>query len=54
MKNGSIEFVAVMCEKFKTYVQPYVFYEFMNDYDDFGFGGEIRSKRECKKNNSNL
>ena len=28
MKNGSIEFVAVMAEKFRCYVEPYTFYEF--------------------------
>lgn len=27
MKNGSIEFVAVMAEKFKCYVEPYGYYE---------------------------
>ena len=37
MKNGSIEFVAVMAEKFKVYVEPYAFYEFNKDYEDLGF-----------------
>ena len=27
MQNGSIEFVAVMAEKFKCYVEPYAYYE---------------------------
>lgn len=34
MKNGSIEFVAVMAEKFKCYVEPYVYYEFIENYED--------------------
>ena len=42
MKNGSIEFVAVMAEKFKCFVEPYVYYEYNKDYEDFGFG-----IREC-------
>lgn len=31
MRNGSIEFVAVMAEKFKIYVNPYVTYEYVDD-----------------------
>ena len=45
MKNGSIEFVAVMAEKFKCYVEPYVYYEFNKDYEDYGFSSEIISQR---------
>jgi hypothetical protein len=37
MKNGSIEFVAVIAEKFKVYIDPYVFYEYTVDYEDHGF-----------------
>ena len=32
MKNGSIEFVAVMAEKFKAYVKPFVTYEMVIDF----------------------
>lgn len=41
MKNGSIEFVAVIAEKFKCYIEPYVFYEFSEDYEDHGFASKI-------------
>ncbi len=34
MKNGSIEFIAVLAEKFKIYVKPYVNYEYVEDYQD--------------------
>jgi len=37
MKNGSIEFVAVMAEKFKCYVEPYLFYEFTENFEDVGY-----------------
>lgn len=37
MKNGSIEFVAVIAEKFKVYIDPYVFYDYTVDYEDHGF-----------------
>lgn len=47
MKNGSIEFVAVISEKFKTYIQPYVFYDNVKDYEDKGLGGIVISKRVC-------
>lgn len=45
MKNGSIEFVAVMAEKFKCYVEPYAYYEFTQDYEDLGFSIREISKR---------
>lgn len=45
MKNGSIEFVAVMAEKFKIYVEPYSHYEFTQDYEDLGFSIREISKR---------
>jgi hypothetical protein len=32
MKNGSIEFVAVMAEKFKAYVKPYTTFELVIDF----------------------
>lgn len=47
MKNGSIEFVAVMAEKFKCYVEPYVFYEFSENYEDVGYPSEFTSQRGC-------
>lgn len=34
MKNGSIEFVAVMAEKFKIYIKPYINFEYVEDYQD--------------------
>lgn len=40
MKNGSIEFVAVIAEKFKCYIEPYVFYEYSVDYEDHGFASK--------------
>ena len=43
MKNGSIEFVAVMAEKFKCYVEPYIYYEFTENYEDLGFPGDLTS-----------
>lgn len=45
MKNGSIEFVAVMAEKFKTYVEPYAYYELTQDYEDLGFSVREITKR---------
>ncbi len=45
MKNGSIEFVAVMAEKFKVYVEPYVYYELKKDFEDLGFPIREISKR---------
>ena len=42
MKNGSIEFVAVIAEKFKCYIEPYVFYEYSVDYEDHGFASKKR------------
>lgn len=50
MKNGSIEFVAVIAEKFKCYIEPYVFYEYSVDYEDHGFASRnldflIKSQR---------
>jgi len=45
MKNGSIEFVAVMAEKFKCYVEPYVFYEYTENYEDCGYPSELTSPR---------
>lgn len=41
MKNGSIEFVAVIAEKFKCYIEPYVFYEYSVDYEDHGFASKV-------------
>ncbi len=32
MKNGSIEFVAVMAEKFKVHVKPYTTYEMIEEF----------------------
>jgi len=54
MKNGSIEFVAVMAEKFKCYVEPYVYYEFNKDYEDHGFSSEVISSRVRSKNSGTL
>lgn len=48
MKNGAIEFVAVMAEKFKCYVEPYIFYEQMKEYEDLGFSGGLTSKGKRK------
>lgn len=45
MKNGSIEFVAVMAEKFKCYVEPYAYYEHTKDYEDLGYSIREISKR---------
>ena len=45
MKNGSIEFVAVMAEKFKQYVQPFTFYDFQQDYQDLGHTIRETAKR---------
>ena len=50
MKNGSIEFVAVMAEKFKCYVEPYLFYEFTDNFEDVGYPGTIISSRVIPKN----
>lgn len=56
MKNGSIEFVAVIAEKFKCYIEPYVFYEYSVDYEDHGFASNIynnkliSSQRMCTQN----
>ncbi len=47
MKNGSIEFVAVMAEKFKCYVEPYLFYEFTENYEDCGYPSLLTSPRVC-------
>ena len=49
MKNGSIEFVAVMAEKFKCYVEPYVYYEYNKDYEDYGFSSRLTSQRMRQK-----
>ena len=46
MKNGSIEFVAVVAEKFKVYIEPFAYYEFSKDYEDLGFGSELTSSRD--------
>lgn len=45
MKNGSIEFVAVMAEKFKAYVKPFATYEMVIDFQDQGFPIREISKR---------
>ena len=45
MKNGSIEFVAVMVEKFKVYVRPYTKYQHVENYEDLGFSIRESSKR---------
>ena len=50
MKNGSIEFVAVMAEKFKCYVEPYVYYEYTENYEDLGYASNFISKRMLAKN----
>jgi hypothetical protein len=52
MKNGSIEFVAVMAEKFKCYVEPYAYYDLKKDYEDLGFQVRENAKRilEMSKN----
>lgn len=56
MKNGSIEFVAVMAEKFKCYVEPYAYYELTQDYEDLGFSIREIAKRilELCKNKETL
>ena len=54
MKNGSIEFVAVMAEKFKCYVEPYVFYELTENYEDCGYPGELKSQRIRQENFGSL
>ena len=43
MKNGSIEFVAVVAEKFKCYIEPFMYYDFSKDYEDLGFSSWIIS-----------
>ena len=48
MKNGSIEFVAVMAEKFKCYVEPYLFYELVENMEDMGHPSELTSQRVCE------
>ena len=45
MKNGSIEFVAVMAKKFKAYIKPFVNYEFVVNFQDQGFAIREMSKR---------
>jgi hypothetical protein len=45
MKNGSIEFVAVIAEKFKCYIEPYAYYELTQDYEDLGFSIRETAKR---------
>lgn len=56
MQNGSIEFVAVMAEKFKCYVEPYAYYEHTQDYEDLGFSIREIAKRilELCKNKEKL
>lgn len=54
MKNGSIEFVAVVNTKFKKFIQSYVFYEKMKDSDDHGYSSYIISKRVFKKDYPNV
>jgi len=54
MKNGSIEFVAVMAEKFKCYVEPYIYYEFTENYEDLGFPGNLTSPRVLKEDTRSL
>ena len=36
MENGAIEFVAVMAEFFRGYVEPYRYYELDQDDEDMG------------------
>ena len=43
MKNGSIEFVACIAEKFKGYVLPYVNYDHMENYEDHGLASLLNS-----------
>ena len=50
MKNGSIEFVAVMAEKFKCYVEPYAYYDYQKDYEDLGYSSNLISQRKRKEN----
>ncbi len=45
MKNGSIEFVAVMAKKFKAYIKPYLTYELVINFQDQGFPIREISKR---------
>ena len=45
MKNGPIEFVTVMAEKFKCYVEPYIFHEYAENFEDCGFRILLKSKR---------
>ena len=49
MKNGSIEFVAVIAEKFRVYIEPFAYYEFSKDYEDLGFGSGLSSSRNGKE-----
>lgn len=50
MKNGSIEFVAVMAEKFKCYVEPYIYYEYTENFEDLGYPGYLISARMFPQN----
>lgn len=43
MKNGSIEFVACVAEKFKGYITPFTRYEYMEDYEDYGYASNLKS-----------
>ena len=44
MKNGSIEFVACIAEKFRGYIQPYVAYENNESADAQEHASELNSK----------
>lgn len=46
MKNGSIEFVACIAEKFKAYIVPFVHYEHTVNYEDHGYSSGITSSRD--------
>lgn len=50
MKNGSLEFVVCIVEKFKGYLIPYTRYEYIEEYEDYGYASKINSKRNNKKN----
>lgn len=50
MINGAIEFVAVMAESFKCYIEPYLYYESTSGYEDLGYSSCITSKEVRKEN----
>ena len=44
MKNGSIEFVVCTVEILKKHVVSYKRFEYLEDYEDYGFASKITSK----------